>query len=131
MPDHVWAARPDGYLDWFNSGSTNTAAPTRASWTAPAWGEIVHPDDLPGAGVRWAASLASGETYEAEFRLRRADGVYRWHIARAVPQRDDGGVIVRWIGTNTDIEDQKATAEALAQLNATLEQQVARSAPAS
>ena len=124
MPDHVWAARPDGYIDWFNSGVYDYSGAAQGELDGAAWGSIVHPDDLPGAGVRWAASLSSGETYEAEFRLRRADGGYRWHIARAVSQRDESGAIVRWIGTNTDIEDQKATAQALAQLNATLEQQV-------
>ncbi|WP_394762871.1 PAS domain-containing protein [Phenylobacterium sp.] len=124
MPDHVWAARPDGYLYWFNSGVYAYSGAGQGELDGAAWGSIVHPEDLTGAGVRWAASLASGETYEAEFRLRRADGIYRWHIARAVPQRDESGAIVRWIGTNTDIDDQKATAQALAQLNATLEQQV-------
>ena len=124
MPNHVWAARPDGYIDWFNSGVYGYSGAAPGELDGAAWGSFVHPDDLPGTGVRWAASVSSGETYEAEFRLRRADGVYRWHIARAVPQRDESGAIVRWIGTNTDIEDQKATTQALAELNATLEQQV-------
>jgi PAS domain S-box-containing protein len=124
MPDHVWAARPDGYIDWFNSGVYDYSGAQIGDLDGAAWGGIVHPDDLPDAGLRWATALASGETYEAEFRLRRADGVYRWHLARAVPLRNEDGAIARWIGTNTDIEDQKATAQALADLNRTLEQQV-------
>jgi PAS domain S-box-containing protein len=124
MPDHVWTARPDGYLDWFNSGVYDYSGAQLGELDGAGWGHIVHPGDLPQAGMRWAAALSSGETYESEFRLRRADGVYRWHIARAVPLRGDDGVITRWIGTNTDIEDQKATAQALADLNITLEQQV-------
>jgi signal transduction histidine kinase len=76
------------------------------------------------AQEHWAAALAAGDPYEAEFRLRRADGVYRWHIARAVAQRGEDGAILRWIGTNTDIDDQKAATAALANLNSTLEQQV-------
>jgi signal transduction histidine kinase len=68
--------------------------------------------------------LAGGEIYETQFRLRRADGEYRWHIARAVPTRGPGGEIMQWIGANTDIHDQKLATEALADLNATLEEQV-------
>ena len=124
MPDHVWAARPDGYLDWFNSGIYDYGGAKPGELDGDNWGDYVHQDDLRAAAERWAAAVASGETYEVEFRLRRADGVYRWHISRAVPLRNEAGEIVRWIGTNTDIEDQKAATRALADLNATLEQQV-------
>jgi PAS domain S-box-containing protein len=124
MPDHVWAARPDGHLDWFNSGVYDYSGAQPGDLDGAGWGAMVHPADLPAAGVRWAEAVASGDTYETEFRLKRRDGVYRWHIARAVPLRNDDGEITRWIGTNTDIEDQKATARALADLNVTLEQQV-------
>ena len=85
---------------------------------------MVHPDDLPAAGARWASALAGSANYEAEFRLRRADGAYRWHIARAAPVHDDEGRVARWVGSNTDIEDQKIAAAALTDLNAQLEAQV-------
>ena len=88
------------------------------------WTVIVHPDDLAAAGAAWAQALATGETYQTEFRLRRADGAYRWHIARARPLRDDAGAITGWIGTNTDIDEQKASAAALLELNATLERKI-------
>ncbi len=74
----------------------------------------------------WAHSLASGSTYEIEFRLRDRDGNYRWHLGRALPIRDEAGAITRWVGTNTDIEDQKAAARALASLNDTLAEQVSQ-----
>ena len=90
------------------------------------WATMVHPDDAALATARWGAALASGEHYETEFRLRRMDGMYRWHIARALPIWNDAGVITRWIGSNTDIQDQKSTAAALATLNATLEQEVSQ-----
>ena len=125
MPNHVWTARPDGLLDWFNDRVYQYSGAGFGELDGAEWIRIVHPDDAPAAGARWAASLASGETYEAEFRVQGADGAYRWYIARAVPLWGEGGEIVRWIGTNTDIQDQKSTAEALADLNATLEQQVA------
>ncbi|HXC54879.1 MAG TPA: PAS domain-containing protein [Rhizomicrobium sp.] len=121
MPNHVWTARADGELDWLNERTYDYSGLARSSRD---WTQIVHPDDLPTTVQRWAHAIASGETYETEFRLRRADGVYRWHIARAVPIRDLSGAVARWIGTNTEIEDQKIATQALAQLNATLEQHV-------
>jgi PAS domain S-box-containing protein len=124
MRNHAWTARPDGFLDWFNGQVYTYSGATAGSLDGADWAKIVHPDDIAGAAERWGAALASGDPYEAEFRLRDAEGNYRWHIARAVPQRGEDGAILRWIGTNTDIHDQMATAQALADLNATLEQQV-------
>ncbi|MEZ0241963.1 MAG: PAS domain-containing protein [Sphingomonas sp.] len=124
MRNHAWTARPDGYLDWFNGQVYSYSGMAPGTLDGSDWAAIVHPDDIPQAAERWGAALNSGEPYEAEFRLRDAEGNYRWHIARAVPQRGEDGEIVRWIGTNTDIHEQMATAQALADLNATLEQQV-------
>ena len=125
MPNHVWTARPDGELDWFNNGAFAYTGLTPGDLGGGDWVRIVHPDDLPEAAMRWGAALASGRTYETEFRLRRHDGLYRWHISRAVPVRGPSGAITRWIGTNTDIQDQKSAAEALALQNETLERRVA------
>ncbi|WP_145727954.1 hybrid sensor histidine kinase/response regulator [Nitrospirillum viridazoti] len=125
MPALVWTATPEGNLDWFNPHAyAYTGAPTGAL-DGQAWTWVTHPDDLARAAGGWAAAVKAGGTYTAEFRLRRADGVYRWHLARAVPIRDEGGAILRWLGTTTDIEDQKAATEALAHMNETLERQVA------
>ena len=126
MPNHVWASPPDGRLNWFNERVYEYSGFGPGELDGEGWAQIVHPDDLPVALEGWDAALTSGTTYQTEFRLRRADGAYHWHIARALPIRGPNGKIDRWIGTNTDIEDQKATAEALAELNATLEQQVAQ-----
>ena len=125
MPNQVWASQPGGLLDWFNERVYEYSGFGTAELDGNGWATMVHPDDAPLAIERWNSALASGAHYETEFRLRRADGQYRWHIARALPIRDGCGEIKRWIGTNTDIEDQKSTAAALAELNATLEQQVA------
>jgi PAS domain S-box-containing protein len=125
MPNHVWTAPANGAIDWFNNRVFEYSGSTQTQLAGAGWTDIVHPEDLPQTALRWSASLDSGEPYETEFRLRRADGRYRWHIARAVPIREPGGALARWIGTNTDIHDQKLTAEALAHLNRTLEQQVA------
>jgi len=124
MLNHVWTSRPDGYLDWFNSRLYEYTGLEAGSLIGVNWAQIVHEDDLDPAQKTWALALASGEPYAADLRLRRADGVYRWHIARAVAVRGEDGEIARWIGTNTDIHEQKAATEALSNLNATLEQLV-------
>ena len=72
---------------------------------------IHHPDDLQIAIDRWSHSLKTGEPYEIQYRLRRHDGEYRWHLGRALPLRDKIGHITHWLGTNTDIHDQKRAME--------------------
>jgi len=124
MPNHVWTALPDGRLDWFNDGVYRYSGASPGALDGDGWGSIVHPDDLQNAAEAWAAARHAGQQYEAEFRLRRHDGAYRWHIARAVSLRDTSGKIEKWIGTNTDIQEQKIAEAALADLATTLEQRV-------
>ncbi len=124
VPHHVWTARPDGSLNWFNPRVYEYSGSGPGELDGEKWGQIVHPDDVPGAVAAWARAIGSGEAYEVEFRLRRADGAYRWFLARGVPARDAQGNIIRWIGTNTDVHDQKLIAAELAELNATLAQRV-------
>jgi GAF domain-containing protein/anti-sigma regulatory factor (Ser/Thr protein kinase) len=73
----------------------------------------VHPDDAPSLAHSWAAAVAAGDIFEHEFRLLRHDGTWRWFLGRARPQRDPSGTIVRWFGTNTDIEDRRRGEEQL------------------
>ena len=115
---------PDGFLNWFNPRVYEYAGASPGELDGEKWGAIVHPDDIPGAVAAWTRAIGSGEAYEVEFRLRRADGAYRWFLARAVPARDEQGNIIRWIGTNTDVHDQKLIAGELARLNATLAERV-------
>ncbi|RZA33694.1 MAG: PAS domain S-box protein [Lysobacteraceae bacterium] len=124
MPHHVWTAPADGRLDWFNQRVYEYSGAREGELDGEAWGRIIHPDDIPSVVERWSAALAAGTEYEVEFRIRRHDGAYRWHLARAVPMRNERGDVARWIGSNTDIEEQKATAQALVNLNATLEEQI-------
>jgi PAS domain S-box-containing protein len=125
MPNQVWTSAPDGQLDWFNSSVYKYSGAAPGTLDGEGWTAMVHPDDMAGAGRSWASSIGSGEIYETQFRLRRSDGAYRWHIARAVPLRNDEGETTQWVGTNTDTHDQILATEALAGLNATLEHQVA------
>ncbi|MDO9562749.1 MAG: PAS domain-containing protein, partial [Bradyrhizobium sp.] len=124
LPHHVWTATPDGSLNWFNPRVYEYAGVGTGELDGQQWGRIVHPDDIPGAFAAWTRAIADGKPYEIEFRLRRADGDFRWFLARAVPARDEQGQIIRWIGTNTDVHDQKLIADQLAELNATLAQRV-------
>src|SRR5690606_29170756 len=84
-----------------------TGAPSDAAhgW---GWAGMVHPDEAPGFDELWRGVLASRGVLESEVRLRRADGAYRWHLVRAVPEHDDGGDVSGWIGTYTDCHDLKA-----------------------
>ncbi|MBC7701918.1 MAG: PAS domain S-box protein [Massilia sp.] len=124
MPNHVWTSPPNGQLDWFNEQTLAYSGLSYEQLSGQGWAQIVHPDDLQGASLAWAHALSSGQIYEIEFRIRRADGAYRWHLVRAQPIRAGDGTISRWIGTNTDIEDQRLASEALLAMNATLEQRI-------
>jgi PAS domain S-box-containing protein len=120
MPNHVWSAQPDGMLDWFNSGVYRYSGRSPGELDGGNWTSILHPDDLPEAARRWHSATTSGRDYEVQFRLRSADGTYRWHLARAVALRNANGSIVKWVGTNTDIDDEKATLGRLAESEARL-----------
>lgn len=107
IPVLIWTALPDGQLDYVTERLSRYFGLATEQLLRDGWRDVVHPDDLPAAGARWSHSLATGEPYKVEFRLRAADGSYRWHLAGALPQRDESGNIVRWFGSNTDIEEQK------------------------
>lgn len=126
MPNQVWSATPSGWLDWVNRRTSDYVGKAEGDLFRAGWGEIVHPHDVVRAADAWRQAVVSGETYETEFRLKAADGTYRWHLARAVAMRDRAGAITSWIGTNTDIEDRRAAGDALERLNATLEERVER-----
>ncbi len=125
-PIQIWASWADGSLYWFNpqvyaySGLAEGALDGTTGW-----GKVVHPDDLDWASERWVQALASGQVYENEFRIRRHDGVYRTFMVRAEPVHDEEGRILRWVGSNTDIEDLRRQSAELARFNETLEEQVA------
>ncbi len=124
MPNHVWAAAADGQLYWLNAQLYAYTGAQPGELVGTAWTTVVHPDDAEAAGRAWADSLATGTSYETEFRIRRADGAYRWFLVRAEPIHADDGTVVRWVGANADIEDRKRAAAQLQTLNETLEQQV-------
>lgn len=111
IPALAWAARTDGtaaflskhYLDYIGM-----SADEARDW---GWASAVHPDDMTALTAIWQSALGSGDAAEAEARLRRFDGEYRWFLFRVNPLRDDQGNIVKWYGVNTDIEDRKHSDE--------------------
>ncbi|SDF78681.1 hybrid sensor histidine kinase/response regulator [Sulfitobacter delicatus] len=124
MPVHVWTALPDGGLDWMSDQVYSYTGATPGSLEGDAWANVVHPDDRAAAAEVWSRALQNESRYDTEFRIRRADGVYRWHLVRAAPIRSADGTLLRWVGTNSDIHDQKAMSQQLADLNTTLEERV-------
>ncbi|HVU24578.1 MAG TPA: PAS domain S-box protein [Opitutus sp.] len=114
MPQIIWTARPDGNLDYYNQRWHDYTGMTFAQTRDWGWQPVLHPNDLPNCVERWTRSFTTGADYEVEYRFKRAsDGAYRWHLGRAFPQRDPAGNIIRWVGTCTDIQDQKEAREAL------------------
>jgi PAS domain S-box-containing protein len=111
IPQQVWTASPDGALDYVNPVVLSYFAQSSEAILGAGWQSVIHADDLPGCVEQWTRSLTQGVDYEIEFRLRRHDGRYRWHLGRASPERGAQGRIIRWFGTNTDIDDRKYAEE--------------------
>src|SRR5712664_1090284 len=129
-PAMINSCRPDGHLDYVNKGwldyfgfSLETAldradvmkmsVPSKTDMYGGDWQPIIHPEDLQGFRDQWKATLASSKPGEHEARVRRFDGVYRWHLFRAVPLYDETGKPVKWYASAFDIEDRKRAEEAL------------------
>ncbi|KGQ18728.1 PAS domain S-box protein [Lysobacter dokdonensis DS-58] len=113
IPQMVWSTLPDGYHDYYNPQWYAYTGVPEGSTDGEAWNGMFHPDDQARAWERWRHSLATGAPYEIEYRLRHRSGEYRWVLGLALPIRDASGAIVRWMGTCTDINEQKLVQEAL------------------
>ncbi len=111
MPQMVWSTLPDGYHDYYNARWYEFTGMPEGSTDGEEWNGMFHPDDREPAWASWQRSLETGDPYQIEYRLRRADGDYRWTLGRALPLRDESGAIVRWFGTCTDIHEQKLASE--------------------
>jgi PAS domain S-box-containing protein len=121
IPVLAWSARPEGSAEFFNRRWLDYAGLSIEEARDWGWTAAVHPDDLNRLTDYWRSILASGEPGEIEARLRRFDGEYRWFLFRAEPLRDDLGNILRWYGTNIDIEGRKQAEALLAAEKRTLE----------
>lgn len=111
IPALAWSARPDGTAEFLSKHYLDYIGMTAEEACDWGWSAAVHSEDMAGLTAVWQSALASGMAAEAEARLRRFDGKYRWFLFRVNPQRDDGDAIVKWYGVNTDIEDRKHSDE--------------------
>ncbi|HZJ52672.1 MAG TPA: PAS domain-containing protein [Myxococcaceae bacterium] len=113
LPGLAWSALPDGHFDYFNrrwAEYTGRPPETMEGW---GWQAVHDPEVLPQVLERWTHSLATGDSFEMEFPLRGADGVFRWFLGRVQPLRDSEGRIVRWFGVATNVDEQQRQAAAL------------------
>jgi PAS domain S-box-containing protein len=121
LPVICWTADATGSFDWYNHRWYEFTGQTPEEAVGWGWQAMHHPDDFLDVMRKWPHSIATGEPFEMEFRLRRRDGEYRWFIARAEPLRDDAGRVVRWYGSNVDIDEQKRAHERTKQIAETLQ----------
>src|SRR5438132_535410 len=121
-PALIHTARPDGYLDYFNRGWLDFLGKSLEEVCGWRWTESVHPEDVATIVQKWHAALASGEPFEIEARVRRADGSYRAFLHRKARHHDEHGNIVKWFGSSLDIEDRKCAEQRIAEKTSKLEQ---------
>jgi PAS domain S-box-containing protein len=117
IPQQIWSGPADGTLDFCNERWRSYMGLGMEELQGDGWQRMLHPDDRDRVLKTWQESVAKGTPYEQEERHRGANGQYRWFLARGVPLRDAEGRIVRWYGTNTDIEDRKQAEEELRRLS--------------
>jgi PAS domain S-box-containing protein len=113
IPGLVWSALPDGELEFCNQRWLDYTGISFNEIKGREWAAAIHPQDITGLREAWRAALVRSSSFEAEARMRRADGSYRWFLIQSVPLRDSSGRTIRWYGTNTDVEDLKFAQEEL------------------
>jgi len=119
-PALIHASRPDGCVDFFNGTWLDFVGFPLENLLGWKWRVTIHPADVEGMVKALRTAHATGEEFEYESRVRRADGVYRWMLHRSVPRRDENGNILQWFGSSIDIEDRRRAEEALRQSEAYL-----------
>jgi PAS domain S-box-containing protein len=127
LPHMAWVAAADGAVEYANRRCRDYAGLPLDDLLGWDWGWVVHPSDLPRTLDAWAEAIRTGGGYSVEYRLRRSDGLFRWHLGRAVPVRGPDGQVLRWFGTCTDIEAQKLAEDGLRAAGSLLRALVERS----
>src|SRR5690606_927588 len=107
MPQHVWTSDPEGNLNYFNQSVFDYSGLTPEKIIEDGWLQIVHPDDREENIKQWNDAVRTGNDFLIEHRFRKYNGEYRWQLSRAIPQKDVDGNIKMWVGSSTDIQEQK------------------------
>ena len=121
IPHIVWMARPDGSIEYFNQRTLDYAGLAAGELSDWGWLTLIHPDDASLAEETWKQALQRGGSFAAEYRIRKKDGKYYLHQARALAMRDSNGQIQKWVGTWTDIEEYKRAERGMGELVAIVE----------
>ncbi len=106
-PAMLWTATPDGQLDYVNEWMVHFTGREAGQLLGEGWLDVIHPGDREGVVREWQRALREGTPSRTEVRFRRADGAYLWFLRSVMPYRDGRGTLLRWVGINTDIEEQK------------------------
>jgi len=117
LPQLVWTCRMDGPCDYLSPQWVKFTGIPESEQLGFGWLNQLHPEDRERTIATWNAAVGAGSFFDVEFRIRRNDGIYRWFSTRAIPLRDKEGRLIKWFGSNTDIDDLK-------RLEGTLEQRV-------
>ena len=118
IPTLAWTARADGFIDWYNARWYEYTATTPEQMEGWGWRSVHDAEVLPKVLEQWEASIRTGEPFEMTFPLRGGDGIFRRFLTRVTPVRDADGQVVRWFGTNTDVEVERAARAAAEAANA-------------
>jgi PAS domain S-box-containing protein len=107
VPQLMWLANPDGWIYWYNKKCYDYSGATAEQIEGWGWRDVIEPNALPALMEGWTKAIATGEPFEMVFPIRGADGSFRPFLSRAQPVKDAEGKVLRWVGTNTDISEQK------------------------
>ncbi|WP_048920723.1 PAS domain S-box protein [Rufibacter radiotolerans] len=117
MPQMFWTTRPDGYCDYYNQRWVDFTGIPLDRLYGYGWLQAVHPADAQNASYAWSRAVETKAAYQVEYRVRRHDGVYRWHLTKGMPRLDERGQVVMWVGSTTDYHEQKSMVEELVATN--------------
>jgi two-component system phosphate regulon sensor histidine kinase PhoR len=111
IPQITWTNQPDGEFTFFNQRWYDYTGLGEMESFMRAWTDVIHPEDIELTNIQFEQSMKSGQIFEIENRFKRKDGVYRWHLNRCIPLRNNAGELLFWVGTATDIDDQRKAIE--------------------
>ncbi|HEU4635411.1 MAG TPA: EAL domain-containing protein, partial [Edaphobacter sp.] len=113
LPSIVWTSTPEGQMDYVSDRFGEMTGLRLEQALDSRWIQVIHPDDMPSLAMAWKIALQNGTPLDEKYRIRQKDGDFRWYLGRALPQRDDAGEIIRWVGASTDIHQQVLAEEAI------------------